>query len=156
MVISSKEQQGATSALRWADIVDEEEERVSSPPTHNKLSPEAPIFVPRSAKSVMPGQGFPSADVTAILGDHLVSFDVEKFTFLTPINTKKQLQVGGSSHFSPNRFDNLRDEDIFEEGEEEDVLDHRFANAIRNADISPRQQCNNKKKHERRLVGMVR
>ncbi|KAH0737511.1 hypothetical protein KY290_036216 [Solanum tuberosum] len=91
MVISRKEQQGATSALRWADIVDEEEKRVSSPPMHNKLSPAAPILVPRSAKSVMPGKG----------------------------------------------FDNLQDEDIFEEGEEEDVLDHCFANAIRNADISP-------------------
>ncbi|KAG5587554.1 hypothetical protein H5410_047988 [Solanum commersonii] len=43
-----KEQQGVTRALRWADIVDEEEER-----------------------------GLPSIDVAAILGDHLMSFDVE-------------------------------------------------------------------------------
>ncbi|KAH0635830.1 hypothetical protein KY289_035745 [Solanum tuberosum] len=40
------------------DIVDEEEKRVSSPPKNNKLSPAAPILVPRSAKSVMPGKGF--------------------------------------------------------------------------------------------------
>lgn len=105
---------------------------------HSKLSTAAPTFVPRSAKSVTLGQGLASTDNAAILSDQLVSSDVEKLTFLTPINTTKQLQVGGSSHLSPNRFDNLQDEDIFEEGEEEDVLDHYFANVARNADIFSR------------------
>ncbi|WMV38999.1 hypothetical protein MTR67_032384 [Solanum verrucosum] len=119
------------------DIVGEEEELVTSP-MHSKLSTAAPTFVPRSAKSVTLGQGLASTDNAAILSDQLVSSDVEKLTFLTPINTTKQLQVGGSSHLSPNRFDNLQDEDIFDEGEEEDVLDHYFANVARNADIFSR------------------
>ena len=34
-------------------------------------------------------KGLPSTDVAAILGDHVMSSDVEKFTFLTPINTNK-------------------------------------------------------------------
>lgn len=50
-----------------------------------------------------------------------------------------------------------KDENIFEEGDEEDVLDHCFANAARNADIVLRQQYNNKKENmKERLVVMVR
>ncbi|KAH0662432.1 hypothetical protein KY284_027363 [Solanum tuberosum] len=63
---------------------------------------------------------------------------------LTPINTNKQLQFGVSSTLSPNKFANLDDEDIYEEGEEEEeeMLDYCFAIAARNADVSPRQQQN--------------
>ncbi|KAG5608472.1 hypothetical protein H5410_019753 [Solanum commersonii] len=81
--------------------------------------------------------------------DALVSSNVKKLTSLTPINTNKQLQDGSSS-FSTNRFANLQDEDTFEESEEEDMLNYCFANAVRDADISPMQQRNNKKKHGRK------
>lgn len=74
----------------------------------NNLSPTAPIFVPRSAKSVTFRKVFPSQDVVATLNDHLVSYDVEKVTSLTLINTNKQLYVGGSSQFSSNRFVNYK------------------------------------------------
>ncbi|KAH0773825.1 hypothetical protein KY290_010962 [Solanum tuberosum] len=49
--------------------------------------------------------------------------------------------IGGSSTLSPNKFANLDDEDIFEEGEEgeeEEMFGYCFAIAARNADISPR------------------
>ncbi|KAH0709548.1 hypothetical protein KY284_010975 [Solanum tuberosum] len=46
-LIISKEKQGQISVSRWADFVDEEEQ-VSPPPLNSKLSPEAPIFVPKS------------------------------------------------------------------------------------------------------------
>ncbi|KAK4709338.1 hypothetical protein R3W88_030263 [Solanum pinnatisectum] len=39
--------QGEISVSRWADLV-YEEEQVSPPPLNSKLSPEAPIFVPKS------------------------------------------------------------------------------------------------------------
>ncbi|KAH0772847.1 hypothetical protein KY290_009984 [Solanum tuberosum] len=42
------------------------------------------------------------------------------------------------------------DEDIYEEGEEEEMLDYCFAIAAGSADISPRHQRNNKTKHGRK------
>ncbi|KAH0635074.1 hypothetical protein KY290_037841 [Solanum tuberosum] len=156
-LVISKEKQGATSTMRWIDIADEEEEQVTSPPMQKKLSPTAPAFVPSSAKLVTPPQGLsPSTNVAAILSDRLVSSNIEKLASLAPININKQLQVGGSCTLSPNKFANLDDEDISEEGEEgeegeeEEMLDYCFAIAARNADISPRQQRNNKTKHERK------
>jgi len=143
-LVISKEKQGATSTLRWIDIADQEEEQVTSPPMQKKLSPTAPAFVPSSAKLVTPPQGLsPSTNVAAILSDRLVSSNIEKLASLAPININKQLQVGGSSTLSPNKFANLDDEDISEEGEEEEI-------AAKNADTSPRQQRNNKTKHERK------
>lgn len=47
---------------------------------------------------------------------------------------------------APNKFANLRDE----ESDEEDWLDQCFENAARDANISPTQQRNNKKKHGRK------
>uniref|UniRef100_M1D9K9 NB-ARC domain containing protein n=1 Tax=Solanum tuberosum TaxID=4113 RepID=M1D9K9_SOLTU len=150
-LVISKEKQGVTSTLRWIDIADEEEEQVTSPPMQKKLSPTAPAFVPSSAKLVTPRQGLsPSTNVAAILSDRLVSSNIEKLASLALININKQLQVGGTSTLSPNKFANLDDEDISEEGEEEEMLDYCFATAARNADISPRQQHNNKTKHERK------
>ncbi|KAG5580217.1 hypothetical protein H5410_050844 [Solanum commersonii] len=49
---------------------------------HNKLRFGTLEFVPRSAKEVMHGQGFPSTNVAAILSSHLVSSNIEKLTFL--------------------------------------------------------------------------
>ncbi|KAG5604600.1 hypothetical protein H5410_026092 [Solanum commersonii] len=86
-----------------------------------ELSPATHVFVPKSVKSATHGKCLPSTHVSTILSDHLVSFDVE------------------NSHFSPDRFDNLQDKDIFEEGEKR-----------MNVNIFPWQQCNNKKKHERK------
>ncbi|KAH0756046.1 hypothetical protein KY290_026316 [Solanum tuberosum] len=153
-IVPQEEKQGATSTLRWIDIADQEEEQVTSPPMQKKLSPTAPAFVPSSAKLVTPQQGLsPSTNVVAILSDHLVSSNIKKLVLLAPININKQLQVGGSSTLSPNKFANLDDEDISEEGEEgeeEEMLDYCFAIAARNADISPRQQRNNKTKHGRK------
>ncbi|KAG5581610.1 hypothetical protein H5410_052237 [Solanum commersonii] len=63
--------------------------------------------------------------------DALVSSNVKKLTSLMPINTNKQLQDVGSSSFSTNRFSNLQDKDIFEESEEEDMLNYCFTNATR-------------------------
>uniref|UniRef100_M1AAX2 NB-ARC domain containing protein n=1 Tax=Solanum tuberosum TaxID=4113 RepID=M1AAX2_SOLTU len=129
-IVPQEEKQGATSTLRWIDIADKEEKQVTSPPMQKKLSPTAPAFVPSSANS-----------------------NIEKLASLAPININKQLQVGGSFTLSPNKFANLDDEDISEEGEEgeeEEMLDYCFAIAARNADISPRQQRNNKTKHERK------
>ncbi|KAH0687914.1 hypothetical protein KY290_019577 [Solanum tuberosum] len=127
--VISKEKQGATSTLRWIDIADKEEEQVTSPPMQKKLIPTAPAFVPSSAKLVTPPQGLsPSTNVAAILSDVCCTL-------------------------SPNKFANLDDEDISEEGEEgeeEEMLDCCFAIATRNADISPRQQRNNNTKHERK------
>ncbi|KAK4727048.1 hypothetical protein R3W88_031965 [Solanum pinnatisectum] len=48
-LIISKEKQGEISVSRWADFVDEEEQ-VSPPPLNSKLSPEAPIFVPKNLR----------------------------------------------------------------------------------------------------------
>ncbi|KAH0778526.1 hypothetical protein KY290_004953 [Solanum tuberosum] len=142
---------GATSTLRWIDIANEEEEQVTSPPIQKKLSPTAPAFMPSSAKLVTPPQGLsPSTNVAAILSNRFVSSNIEKLASLAPININKQLQVGGSSTLSPNKFANLDDDDISDEGDEEEMLDYRFAIAARNADISPRQQRNNKTKHERK------
>ncbi|KAH0779142.1 hypothetical protein KY290_005569 [Solanum tuberosum] len=145
-LVISKEKQGVTSTLRWIDIADQEEEQVTSPPMQKKLSPIAPAFVPSSAKLVTPRQGLsPSTNVAAILSDHLVSSNIEKLASLAPININKQLQVGGSSTLSPNKFANLDDEDISEEGEEgeeEEMLDYCFAIVARNVDISPGQQQN--------------
>ncbi|KAG5613920.1 hypothetical protein H5410_013744, partial [Solanum commersonii] len=80
--------------------------------------------------------------VTRSLLMHWGGSDVERLVSLTPINTNKQLQVGGSSTFSLNQFANLQDE----ESDEEDWLDQCFKNVARDADI-----CNNaiynKKKH---------
>lgn len=153
-LVISKEKQSATSTLRWIDIADKEEEQVTSPPMQKKLSPTAPAFVPSSAKLVTPPQGLsPSTNVAAISSDRLVSSNIEKLASLAPININKQLQVGGSCTLSPNKFANLDDEDISEEGEEgeeEEMLDYCFAIAARNVDISPRQQRNNKTKHERK------
>ncbi|KAH0645400.1 hypothetical protein KY284_033284 [Solanum tuberosum] len=152
-LVISKEKQGATSTLRWIDIADEEEEQVTSPPMQKKLSPTAHAFMPSSAKLVTPSQGLsPSTNVAAILSDHLVSSNIEKLASLAPININKQLQVCGSSTLSPNKFANLDDEDISDQGEEseeEEMLDCCFAIAAKNANISPRQQRNNKTKHER-------
>ncbi|KAG5575686.1 hypothetical protein H5410_055820 [Solanum commersonii] len=151
--VSKEEQQGVTSTPRWANIADEEEEQVTSPPMKKKLSPRTPTFVPSSAKLVTPRQGLSSStNVVAILSDHLVSSNIEKLVYLTPINTNKQLQVCGSSSLSPNKFANLDDVDIFEEGEEEkeEMLNYCFANAARNANMFPRQQHNNKMKHGRK------
>ncbi|KAG5577421.1 hypothetical protein H5410_057555 [Solanum commersonii] len=151
-LVISKEKQGATSTLRWIDIADQEEEQVTSPPMQKKLSPTTPAFVPSSAKLVPPRQSSsPSTNVAAILSDHLVSSNIEKMASLAPININKQLQIGGT--LSPNKFANIDDEDISEEGEEgeeEEMLDHCFAIATRNANISPRQQRNNKMKHGRK------
>ncbi|KAG5621853.1 hypothetical protein H5410_007071, partial [Solanum commersonii] len=130
-LVISKEKQGATT-LRWIDIADQKEEQVTSPPMQKKLNPTAPAFVPSSAN------------------DHLVSSNIKKLALLAPININKQLQVGGSSTLSPNKFANLDDEDISEEGEEEEMLYYCFAITARNADISPRQQRNNKTKHGRK------
>uniref|UniRef100_M1D8Y6 NB-ARC domain containing protein n=1 Tax=Solanum tuberosum TaxID=4113 RepID=M1D8Y6_SOLTU len=154
-LVISKEQQCATSTQRWADIADEEDEQVISPPTQKKLSPAAPVFVSSSAKLVTPRQGLSLlTNVVAIFSDHLVSSNIEKLASLTPINTNKQLQVGCSSTFSPNKFANLDDEDISQEGEEEEkeeeMLDYCFASATSNVDISHRQQRNNKMKHGRK------
>ncbi|KAG5619190.1 hypothetical protein H5410_019014 [Solanum commersonii] len=153
-IVPQEEKQSATSTLRWIDIADKEEEQVTSPPMQKKLSPTAPAFVPSSAKLVTPPQGLsPSTNVVAISSDRLVSSNIEKLASLAPININKQLQVGGSCTLSPNKFANLDDEDISEEGEEgeeEEMLDYCFAIAARNADISPRQQRNNKTKHERK------
>ncbi|KAG5616037.1 hypothetical protein H5410_015861 [Solanum commersonii] len=77
--------------------------------------------------------------------DALGGYDVERLVSLTPINTNKQLQVGGSSTFSPNQFANLQDEEI----DEKDWLDQFFENAARDVYIYPMQQRNNKKKHVR-------
>ncbi|KAH0715276.1 hypothetical protein KY284_008181 [Solanum tuberosum] len=151
-LVISKEKQGATSTLRWIVIADQEEEQVTSPPMQKKLSPTVPAFVPSSAKLVTPRQSLsPSTNVAAILSDHLVSSNIEKMASLAPININKQLQIGGTLY--PNKFANLDDEDISEEGEEgeeEEMLDHCFAIAARNANISPRQQRNNKMKHGRK------
>ncbi|KAG5614017.1 hypothetical protein H5410_013841 [Solanum commersonii] len=153
-LVISKKKQGATSTLRWIEIADKEEEQVTSPPMQKKLSQTTPAFVPSSAKLVTPLQGLsPSTNVVAILSDRLVSSNIEKLASLAPININKQLQVGGSCTLSPNKFSNLDDEDISEEGEEgeeEEMLDYYFAIAARNADISPSQQRNNKTKHERK------
>ncbi|KAH0709798.1 hypothetical protein KY290_011203 [Solanum tuberosum] len=46
-LIISKVKQGEISVSRWADLVDEEEQ-VSPSPLNRKLSPEAPIFAPKS------------------------------------------------------------------------------------------------------------
>lgn len=57
-----------------------------------------------------------------------MSRNIEILTCFTPINTNKQLQVGGGScTFFPNKFANLREEDIFEEGGKANFLDHYFA-----------------------------
>ncbi|KAH0707578.1 hypothetical protein KY289_012654 [Solanum tuberosum] len=150
-LVISKEQQGVTSTPRWGDITNEEEEQVNSPPMQKKLSPTAPAFVPSGAKLVTPRQGLSSStNVVAILSDHLVSSNIKKLASLTPINTDKQLQFGCSSTLSPNKFTNLDDEDIYEEGEEEEMLDYCFAIAAGSADISPRHQRNNKTKHGRK------
>ncbi|KAH0724603.1 hypothetical protein KY289_000461 [Solanum tuberosum] len=126
-LITSSWQKGVTSESRWANRVEEENEHVT---THRKLSPEAPNFVPK-------GSGITIGDKELL--DALVSSNVEKLSSLTPINTNKQLQDVGSSSFSTNSFANLQDEDIFEESEEEDMLNYCFANAARDADISHRQ-----------------
>ncbi|KAG5577414.1 hypothetical protein H5410_057548 [Solanum commersonii] len=147
-LVISKENKVAKYS-RWIDIADQEEEQVTSPPMQKKLSPTTPAFVPSSAKLVTPRQSLsPSTNVAAILSDHLVSSNIEKMASLAPININKQLQIGGT--LSPNKFANLDDEYILEEGEEEEMLDHCFAIAARNANISPRQQCDNKMKHGRK------
>ncbi|KAG5600034.1 hypothetical protein H5410_031404 [Solanum commersonii] len=125
-VVPSKKAAATSTNIRWANMVEEEEEHVTP---HSKLIPGAPAFVPK---------GSSIAYISSPLHRGLVS--------LTPINTNKQLQVGGSSTFSPNQFANLQDE----ESDEEDWLDQCFENAARDADISPRQQRNNKKKHGRK------
>ena len=45
-LITSSEQKGVTSESRWADQVEEKDEHVTP---HNKLSPEASIFVPKGS-----------------------------------------------------------------------------------------------------------
>ncbi|KAG5570997.1 hypothetical protein H5410_060763 [Solanum commersonii] len=129
-LVISKEKQCATSTLRWVDIADEEEEQ-----------PNNSCFVPTSAKLVTPPQGLsPSTNVATIISDHFVSSNNEKLVSLAPININKKLQVSGSSTLSPNKFANLDDEDISEEGEEgeeEEMYDYCFAIAARNANISP-------------------
>ncbi|KAK6775584.1 hypothetical protein RDI58_026585 [Solanum bulbocastanum] len=93
--MTSSGQKCVTSERQWVNMVEEEDEHA----TPQK------IYV--SDKDVI---------------DALVSSNVEKLISLTHINTNKQLLVGGGSIFSPNRFANLQDEDIFEEGEKEDWL----------------------------------
>ncbi|KAH0749163.1 hypothetical protein KY290_028395 [Solanum tuberosum] len=64
---------GATSTPRWADIPDEEEEQVNSPPMQKKLSRTALAFVSSGAKLVTPRQGLSSStNVVAILSNHLL------------------------------------------------------------------------------------
>ncbi|WMV59274.1 hypothetical protein MTR67_052659 [Solanum verrucosum] len=75
--------------------------------------------------------------------------DEEKEQVISPYKQKKLspttlalclvVPIGGSSTLSPNKFANLDDEDISEEGEEEEMIDYCFAIAARNANISPRQ-----------------
>ena len=130
--------------------MEEEDEHVTP---HRKLSPDAPIFVPKGSgitsdssplhigqQLVLTGTNVQKVSVgDKKLLDVLVSSNVKKLTSLTPINTNKQLQDVGSSSFSTNRFANLQDEDTFEESEEDDMLNYCFANAARDADISHRQ-----------------
>ncbi|KAH0692243.1 hypothetical protein KY285_019340 [Solanum tuberosum] len=152
-LITSSGQKGVTSESRWADRVEEEDEHVT---THRKLSPKGPIFVPKGSGITSDSSRLHKGRQLVLTGgdkellDALVRSNVKKLTSLTPINTNKQLQDVGSSSFSTNRFANLQDEDTFEESEEEDMLNYCFANAARDADISPMQQRNNKKKHGRK------
>ncbi|PHU08826.1 hypothetical protein BC332_20686 [Capsicum chinense] len=48
-------EKGATSAQSRADLVDEEDEKITSPPMQRKLSPTTPIFVSRSTKLLTSG-----------------------------------------------------------------------------------------------------
>uniref|UniRef100_M1DUA5 NB-ARC domain containing protein n=1 Tax=Solanum tuberosum TaxID=4113 RepID=M1DUA5_SOLTU len=173
--MTSSGQKCVTNESRWANMVEEEEEHVTP---HSKLSPGAPAFVPkgssiayvssplhRGRQLILAGSNVQKVyvsdneliDALGVGGgvvsdkeliDALGGSDVERLVSLTPINTNKQLQVGGSSTFSPNQFANLQDE----ESDEDDWLDQYFENVARDANISPRQQCNiyNKKKHVRK------
>ncbi|KAH0748484.1 hypothetical protein KY290_027716 [Solanum tuberosum] len=156
-VVPSKKAATTSTNIRWANMVEEEEEHVT---LHSKLILGAPAFVPkgssiayissplhRGRQLILAGSNVQKVSISdKELIDALGGSDVERLVSLTPINTNKQLQVGGSSTFSPNQFANLQDE----ESDEEDWLDQCFENAARDADISPRQQRNNKKKHGRK------
>uniref|UniRef100_M1B9U1 Uncharacterized protein n=1 Tax=Solanum tuberosum TaxID=4113 RepID=M1B9U1_SOLTU len=145
-VVPSKKAAATSTNIRWANMVEEEEEHVT---LHSKLILGAPAFVPkgssiayissplhRGRQLILAGSNVQKVSISdKELIDALGGSDVERLVSLTPINTNKQLQVGGSSTFSPNQFANLQDE----ESDEEDWLDQCFENAARDADISPRQ-----------------
>ncbi|KAG5611733.1 hypothetical protein H5410_023014 [Solanum commersonii] len=150
-LITSSRQKRITSESRWANWVEEEDEHVTP---HRKLSPDAPIFMPKGSGITNDSSPLHIGRQLILIGTNVqnfsvgdkellnasVSSNVKKMTSHTPINTNKQLQDVGSSSFSINRFANIQDEDTFEESEEEDMLNYCFANATRDEDISPRQQ----------------
>ncbi|OIT18742.1 hypothetical protein A4A49_11523 [Nicotiana attenuata] len=153
-MIISKEQKGATSAPRWVDLVDEAEQ-IISPPT-SKLNPQAPAFVPSCKamqiltrdRALLDALKSPNLSATKVklanrdILHTLVSHDMD--TLNTLDNNKKIL----ATTFKPSGIVGKRHElgalvlgpspteafggdmgiNIFDEEEENDVLNECFAN----------------------------
>uniref|UniRef100_M1DSK8 NB-ARC domain containing protein n=1 Tax=Solanum tuberosum TaxID=4113 RepID=M1DSK8_SOLTU len=131
-----------TSDSRWADLVEEEEHA----PTRSNLSP--PIFVPSSKAN-------PSMEVT-----------IDNSKKILTINTKvleiiHEPEAEVSRRSPTTTYNSDLGSEMFDEDDEDDMLDILFDKVDKDGDLSPRQQRSGSTKTKRRhmkgnIVGMVR
>ncbi|KAH0711850.1 hypothetical protein KY285_007447 [Solanum tuberosum] len=111
-----------TSDSRWADLVEEEEHA----PTRSKLSPQTPIFVPSS--KVNP----PMAET------------IDNSKKILTINTKvleisHEPEAEVSRHSPTATYDSDLGSEMFDEDDEDDMLDILFDKVAKDGDLSSRQ-----------------
>ncbi|KAG5598707.1 hypothetical protein H5410_030077 [Solanum commersonii] len=122
-----------TSDSRWTDLVEEEEHA----PTRSKSSPQAPIFVPSSKAN-------PSMAVT-----------IDNFKKILTINTKV-LEISHEPEAEVSRrspttiYDSDLGSEMFDEDDEDDMLDILFDKVAKDGDLSPRQQKSGSNKNKKK------
>ncbi|KAK4359851.1 hypothetical protein RND71_022080 [Anisodus tanguticus] len=126
-LIVSKEKQGETSAHQWADLV-EEEEHITSPP-RSKLSPQAPVFVSSSK---------------------ILAITTKDMGVLTKSHEPKAVVSGRNPSIT---YDIDLGDDMFDENDEDDMLDISFDKVAKDGDLSPRQQRSGSNKSKNKAHG---
>ncbi|KAH0706005.1 hypothetical protein KY285_010537 [Solanum tuberosum] len=137
----SKEKQKETSASKWVDLV-EEEENITSPPM-SKLRPQAPEVVPTSKENPY------------------MAMTVDSFKKSLAMNTK-DIGVLAKSHdpevivsgISPTAtYDIDLGTDMSDGDDEEEMLDICFDKVAKGGDLSPRQQRSGSNKIKKKAHG---
>ncbi|PHT30596.1 hypothetical protein CQW23_29817 [Capsicum baccatum] len=132
-------EKGATSAQSRADLVDEEDEKITSPPMQRKLSPTTPIFVYRSTKLLTSGHK------NVIANKNESKLVASKFSPTTVDLSKYVLDE------EENDID--LGEDSFDKDDEDNILDICFDKVARDGDISPRHRRSGSNKNKKKTHG---
>ncbi|KAG5573244.1 hypothetical protein H5410_063010 [Solanum commersonii] len=122
-----------TSDSRWANLVEEEEYAL----TRSKLSPQAPIFVPSSKAN-------PSMTVTIDNSKKILTIN----TKVLEISHEPEAEV---SRCSPTTtYDSDLGSEMFDEDDEDDMLDILFDKVANDGDLLPRQQRSGSNKNKKK------